>query len=241
MNPQQIARIAPTAILLAFLVYSTYSLESSLPGASERQAEIASGVEVLINELATVGAEVANLEGRLRDPFRIVVPPAPEGEVEATVAEAAEPAPDPLEAIVAGLNLETTFVQGKDQIAIINGRIYSKGQPLVINDPRTPDARLVLLFVKPMGVILRGEGKNYSLGYPDRFARKEPAGAPPADPAALDLGGQAEMLRKLLDSPLGVLGKGLMGGLAPMGASSKGTGSRGPRHPDARPPDGAGN
>ena len=116
--------------------------------------------------------------------------------------------------IIAGLKLDATFLQGRDQLAIINGRIYHKGQKLVLpgdDDSRPP---LVVLFVKPTGVILRGGGKNYLLGYPEHLGKKpddsseaaREGGAEQIDPA-----GQAAMFQKLLDSPLGALGKGLIG------------------------------
>ncbi len=211
MNPSQMARIAPTAVLLAYLIYSGYSLESSMPLATDQKAGIARGLDVLMNEVAEVGEELLRLEGDLRDPFQIVVPPPPEPEPNEVVA--AVPPPDPLEAIVSALNLEATFVQGKEQIAIIDGRIYSKGQRLKIDEARAPDARLVLLFVKPTGVILRGDGRNYALAYPDHFPTREPVRpVADADPP-IDLGGQMEMFQKLLGSPLGALGKGLIGNL----------------------------
>ncbi len=211
MNPLRMARIAPTAILLAYVVYSGYTLESSTPMAEEQKAEIARGLDVLINDVAEIGEELVRMEGELRDPFQIVVPPPPEPEPYEVAA--AEPPVDPLEAVVSALNLEATFVQGKEQIAIIDGRIYSKGQKLKIDEDRAPDARLVLLFVKPTGVILRGDGKNYALTYPDHFPTREPARPATNDDPPIDPGGQLEMFQKLLNSPLGSLGKGLLGNL----------------------------
>ncbi len=211
MNPLQMARIAPTAILLAYLVYSGFTLESSTPLAVEQKAEIARGLDVLFNDVAEIGEELVRMEGELRDPFQIVVPPPPEPEPNEVAA--AEPLADPLEAVVAALNLEATFVQGKEQIAIIDGRIYSKGQKLKIDEAQAPDARLVLLFVKPTGVILRGDGKNYALAYPDHFPTREPARPATNDDPPIDPGGQLEMFQKLLNSPLGSLGKGWLGNL----------------------------
>lgn len=211
MNPQQMARIAPTAILLAYLVYSGYTLESSTPLAAERETEITRGLEVVMSEVAAAGEELVRLEGKLRDPFQIVVPPPPEPEPGEVAA--AEALPDPLEPIVSALNLEATFVQGKDQIAIIDGKIYSKGQTLAIDQARAAGSKLVLLFVKPTGVILRGDGKDYALGYPERFSTPAPAPSSPAIDPAIDPGGQTELLRRLLSSPLGAMGKSLLGGI----------------------------
>ena len=44
---------------------------------------------------------------------------------------AADPETDPLAGFVQGLSLDATFLQGKTQIAIINGRMYHQGQHLL--------------------------------------------------------------------------------------------------------------
>jgi hypothetical protein len=171
--------------------------------------------------------------GRTRDPF--VVAARPEAAAAATAARATPPpAPpsDPLADVVAGLSLDATFIQGRDQLAIINGRIYQKGQTLTLPGPadasRPP---LSVLFVRPTGVLLKGGDKNYLLGYSDQLVRKpgpdkDAAAAREAELAELDLGGQSALFERLLNSPLGALGRGLLGDALST------------RPPDARPSSG---
>ena len=128
---------------------------------------------------------------------------------------AADPPTDPLVEIIAGLSLDATFLQGPDQIAIINGRIYHKGQRLDLPGDDESRPPLLVLFVKPTGVILRGDGKNYLLGYPEHFVKKPDeaamAAAREAEAEQLDPAGQSAMFQKLLNSPLVAMGKGLIG------------------------------
>jgi hypothetical protein len=157
--------------------------------------------------------------------------------------EAASPASDPLAEMIAGLSLEATFIQGRDQMAVINGRMYQKGQHLALpGDGENSPPPLTLLFVKPTGVILRGRDKNYLLGYPDRLGQKP--GRDEGDAAAraretgmadLDLAGQAAMFERLLDSPLGAMGRGLLGDAAsPRRPGTSRSGSR-PKASGTRP------
>ena len=99
----------------------------------------------------------------------------------------------------------------------------TRGRALALpGDPEKTEP-VVVLFVKPTGVLLRGGGKNYWLGYPERLGKKPDADAndpSQADPAMLDPAGQAAMFQRLLNSPLGALGKSLIGNAVPTGPSA---------------------
>ena len=176
----------------------------------------------MLQDLAASGKGATVELGQIRNPFLVVAPPA----AAATAAEpdaAAEPETDKLAEIISRLTLDATFIQGRDQLAIIDGRIYHKGQSLALPGDPEKTQPVVVLFVKPTGVLLRGNGKNYLLGYPERLGKKPDAGADDssqADPAALDPAGQAAMFQRLLNSPLGALGKSLIGNAVPTGPSA---------------------
>ena len=209
MSASKAIKLAPTAILLAFLGYASYSLKASLPGAAQEHAELTKGFDLMLRDLVTTGREETAELSKLRNPFLAVTPPAPEAP---EPDPSAAPDSDPLAEVVAGLTLDATFLQGRDQIAIINGRIYNKGQSLSL--PATGGEALPplsVLFVRPTGVLLRGGGRNYLLGYPEQFIRKPEAAAGEADPAVADPAGQSAMFQRLLNSPLGALGKSLIG------------------------------
>jgi hypothetical protein len=215
MTVARLIKLMPTGILVGFVAYACVSLQGALPDGASAQAELTKGLDVLVQDIASDSAGALK-QAQLRDPFLPVVQA-----VEASAASGPEvivqPQADPLEGIVAGLSLNATIIQGRDQFAIINGRIYNKGQRLVLPGDGGSRPPLVVQFVKRTGVILRGGGKNYTLGYPDQLARKPDVSKEPpgdsADAALLDPAGQAALFQKLLNSPLGNLGKGLIGNL----------------------------
>jgi hypothetical protein len=214
MNASRLIKFAPTAILFAFLGYASFSLQAALPGAAEKEAALAKGLELMLNDLAKPESWAVGETGRLRNPFLAVTPPAATPDAPEPDATAL-PQSDPLAEIVAGLSLDATFLQGRDQIAIINGKIYHKGQRLNLPDDDESRPPIVVHFVKQTGVILRGGGKNYLLGYPEHLVKKSDAAARAdareAEAKELDPAGQSAMFAKLLNSPLGALGKGLIG------------------------------
>ena len=72
---------------------------------------------------------------------------------------------DPNRALVKGLTLNATFVQGATQYASINGRLYRHGQHLDGPDDRATS--LVITQVTPAQVTLEADGNRYALAYPD--------------------------------------------------------------------------
>lgn len=226
-------KYAPTLVLLGYLGYSALAIQPASTEVSREQQAL----ERTVLELVSDGAEVTEaLKGQLRDPFW-AADLSPAAQAEATKEEAAaHPEGDPLAEVIKDLTLDATFLQGRDQIAVIDGRIYTRGQRLRLpGDDDAPDRDLRVLVVSRTGVILRGGGKNYRLGYPEELGKKkgeDPKAASGQDPALAELNqaGQAELFQKLLNSPLGAMGKGLLGD-----AVRPGTGpSRGPNAPSAR-------
>ncbi|HZW34298.1 MAG TPA: hypothetical protein VFF52_26480 [Isosphaeraceae bacterium] len=220
MNTAQALKAAPLLSLVAFLAYSAYSMHASLPGADAQDAALAKGLDILVQDLLDSGTvAAAKLGQEVRDPFQAVVTqPAAVDRAKPQETPAPAPAADPLAEIVQGLSLEATFIQGRDQIAIIDGRIYSRGQRLMVEGKDGASAApLSLASVFATQVVLQGGGRTYVLGYPDQLGKRKdesPAGPPlsrEATLAELDPGGQMAMFQKLLNSPLGVLGKSLVG------------------------------
>ena len=84
---------------------------------------------------------------------------------------------DPNLALVKGLTLNLTFVQGATQYVSINGRLYSQGQHLDGPDDRATS--LVITRVTPAQVTLEANGNRYTLAYPDQLT----AGARPRSTA----------------------------------------------------------
>jgi hypothetical protein len=234
MSVSRLIKLAPSAILLAFVGYASVSLHGALPGAGASEAALAKGLDVMLQDLTVESAAVLK-QVQLRDPFRPVI--------QATAAVSPTPAgpppvkDDPLAEIVAGLSLDATFVQGRDQLAIINGRIYTKGQRIVLRGKDGSQPDLVVGFVKPTGVILMGDGRHYFLQYPEKLgnnAGRRPGAAGQADAALADPAGQAAMFQRLLNSPLGAMGKSLIGGAV----ANPGAGGRSPgrsRRPASAP------
>jgi hypothetical protein len=241
MSGAKLVKLVPTLILVGLMGYSVYAIQSGLPGAAETRAEVQKGLGQMVQDMVTDGSgAAAKLEVKLRDPFWVAVA-APAHEESPAQDQPDSPERDTLAEVVRGLSLDATFLQGRDQLAVINGRIYSRGQRLDIpgGDP-TSDQALRVLVVTRTGVLLTGGGRHYSLGYPDQLGKRKDkdgesgASAEQAGPE-LDPGGQMEMFQRLLNSPLGAMGKSLIGNVGSAdrrtGAAAKST-TRG--RPDAR-------
>jgi hypothetical protein len=184
MNAARLIKHGPMLILVAFLAYAGYSIHASADDPGEDQAGQVKDVNAVQKEIITAdNAEEGVQAGGLRDPFQVVVKPGPVASAHGSHEDDA-PDSDLLAEIVRGLKLDATFLQGGDELAIINGRIYSKGERLLIN-AKSGNALspLVVVGVVPGWVTLRGGDKDYVLGYPDQpvLSRKthtSPARAP---------------------------------------------------------------
>jgi hypothetical protein len=219
MNSAKLLKLAPTLVMVVFLGYTAYSVQPGSPTTPVGATGATPGEDFLGKDtLAFVARDMA---GALRNPFEAATKPAPEATApKPQNVTMAEPGPDPWEEIVQGLTLDATFLQGRDQIAIINGRIYHKDQHLVLTGASDgPYSSLFVVRVEPMKVILRaGGGKTYELAYPDKLGRRpshgrdQGAGAAPGDAMAeIDPSGQLALFRALLNSPWGAMGQSMIG------------------------------
>ncbi len=222
MTGNKLIKMAPTLLLVAFLGYSIYTVEPGLPDPTSLPAELGKGLEIMADDVIEAGASATRtvIEEGLRDPFQISsASVGAAGSTEAQSEAASDPKSDPLAEIVAGLKLDATLLQGRDQVAIIGGRFYSRGQHLRLNDGggKGPSPLLVVSILQTK-VVLKGNDRTYVLGYPEQLGQRKdksrelgpsmPNGAamPELDPA-----GQNAMFQKLLNSPLGAMGKSLIG------------------------------
>ncbi len=220
MNTAKLLKLAPTLILIVFLGYASYSLHEGLPTRTSGRSDVAKGLEMVEDMLASGTATAERLIGEFRDPFQVIHTPSPTADASQSQPRLPSDSPsDPLADLVRGMTLEATFFQGRDQIAIIDGRIYSRGQALRFrNDSREPSSQLLVTVVLPSKVILRGNNRNYVLSYPDQLGNRPAApkpgiaGSPMSSEATmLDPSGQLAVIQRLLDSPLGALGKSIIG------------------------------
>jgi hypothetical protein len=217
MNITKLLKMTPTLILIASLGHASYSLHGSLPARASVQADVAKGLDMVEGLLASGTATAERLIGEFRDPFQVGGTPKPKPDAAESHKDVpANPPADPLADLVRGMTLDATFFQGRDQLAIIDGRIYSRGQRLRFRgDPDGASSPLVLAIVLPARVILRGNNRSYVLSYPDQLGRRpdtpRPGIAGPPEASMLDPSGQLAVIRKLLDSPLGALGRSIVG------------------------------
>lgn len=169
MNAAKLIKLAPMLILVAFLAYAGYSIHASADDPGEDQSGQVKDLDTVMQEIVTVGNAVAGGQaGALRDPFQVALKPGAVAGAHGSHDDASSD-PDLLAEIVQGLKLDGTFLQGHIQMAIINGRVYSKGEQLIIDgksDKSLPP--LVVAGVLPAKVTLRGEDRDYVLGYPDQ-------------------------------------------------------------------------
>jgi hypothetical protein len=171
MNAAKLIKQAPMVILVAFLMYAGYSIHASADDPAEELASQVKDVKTAVPETVTADSAVAGGQaGGLRDPFQVAL--EPDAVVRAHESQTdAQPDSDRLAEIVQGLKLDATFLRGRDEMAIISGRVYSKGEHLIINaNSDNALSPLVVVGVLPAKVTLRGGDKDYVLGYPDQFA-----------------------------------------------------------------------
>jgi hypothetical protein len=237
MSISKLIKLAPMIIMIAFLAYAGYSMQSSATDLDGDQSGLAKELDAVVQDILAVGDAIkAGTSDALRDPFQVSERPVLAGGA-AAAKDGSEPdsESDPNAEIVRGLSLDATFVQGHDQMAIIGGRLYSKGQHLLLDSGGgKTDSKLYVVNVLPAKVILHADGTNYVLTYSDRLGSKEDRGRPGSeDPqqamAEIDAGGQLAMFQKLLNSPLGALGKRMVGDPAQNSSAARSKRSRRPR------------
>jgi hypothetical protein len=233
MNGAKLVNLAPMLIMIGFLAYVSNSIPTTSDKSAAGPTGLTKGVDAVVRGMVTAGDVVAgSLTTGLRDPFHVDLKRDAAAEAAKSQEEAAHaPTADALSEILQGLTLEATFRRGTDQMAIINGRVYSRGQPLLLDGNSDQSLPPLLVFnVLPTKVVLEASGKYLVLGYPDRLvsrSNKWGDGPDASQAAMIDDGGQAAMFQKLLNSPLGALGKSLIGN--PGKTASRSGRSRSPR------------
>jgi hypothetical protein len=236
MNTAKLLKVMPTFIMVVCLAYACYRIQSILPDVGPGRNELAKGLGVMVNDVIREGADEVKALTRkaIRDPFRIGLKHDDAAKPAAEVA--ALPGSDPLAGFVGTLSLDATFLQGRTQIAIINGRMYNRGQHLVVKDgDGTALSPLYVQNVQAQRVTLGSEHRSYELGYPDQLGSRSaerPGGrgsSVDGSIAEIDPEGELALYKRLLNSPLGKLGKSLTGSTGVGGATSRPGGPRGSR------------
>jgi hypothetical protein len=215
MKTTALLKRSPALIMVSLLTYACYSVHASVVELTSSRSALTNGLDDKIKDFIHASKdEVQGLtRAVLRDPFRAVI----------KAADASQPAPGPppddkaesLAGIVKALTLDATFLQGQTRIAIISGRIYHQGQNLVIRgDTGKSYSPLFVQSVHAHSVTLGARGNTYELGYPgNRPALAKDRGANPKDgtTAEIDPEGELAFYKRLLNSPLGKMGKSLTG------------------------------
>ena len=230
MNAAKILKHVPTTIMVVGLAYACYKIHATVPDPGAGRTELAKGLDVMVNDVLDAGAQ--EVRALARDPFRIG--PKPADAAKAAEAVLADPDTDPLSDFVHSLSLGATFLQGKTQIAIINGRMYKKGDHLILErDGEKVPSPIFIETVHAQRVTLRAHDTRYELGYPEHLGSRPPDVRPASGSSRdgsiseIDPEGELAFYKKLLNSPLGKLGKSLTGNPGAGGRAARaGTGKR---------------
>ena len=223
MNMTRLIQVLPMLVTVAALAYAAYSIQPVVPilapAAGSAPAGKQAPVEGAGQAVTAAGFVEASPAVRVagRNPFEVAAKPDRSEDDKNSTPELEKD--DPSLVALEGLTLDATFLQGRTQMAIIDGRIYEPGQNLVgANDEPSP---LIVTQVFMNKVIFQAEGKRYFLAYPDQLgpptagAEDEPAapgqGELPPGLGSQDLGSQLALIRTLLNSSNGALGAGMIG------------------------------
>ncbi|MGC8641551.1 MAG: hypothetical protein ACP5XB_16925 [Isosphaeraceae bacterium] len=217
MDASTLLKFLPMLVMLGSLSYAVYTIQwigSTLQPAlnvvamkkSETKPDGPGAPKSHGKEAASAIAE------SLRDLFQVVGRSASEQGVE-NAARVTTIAPDPTLALVAGLSLNATLIQGRTQLAVIDGRVYKAGQHLEARDGQQSPLSLTKVFAQK--VVLEAEGKHYVLAYPESLdnalAAREDHSGPENPTGFLGPDPQMALIQSLLSSPLGGLGASLLG------------------------------
>jgi hypothetical protein len=225
MNQAKLIKMAPTVFMVAILGYLAYSVHGGLdepaaPGAID--TSLSSAISQVEKEVNALESAIVSSASAVRDPFRTVASGAEQSKAETTkdAPEKVVDTTDRIAEILKGMSLDATFVQGSEQIAIIDGKMYHRGQRLPLPDSDgEASSPLLIAVVHKDKVFFRGVNKTYSLGYPEHLGGlrhpkpgENEAGVE-AEMAEIDPAGELEFYKSLLNSPLGKMGKGLTGSM----------------------------
>ncbi len=186
--------------------------------------------------LASGTAAAERLIGEFRDPFQVSHTPSPPSDV--SKSQPVPPADRPIRSAGrsrSGNDARCHVFPGPRPDRDHRRPDLLQGSTSSIQErlPKNPPRRLVLTVVLPSKVILRGNNRNYVLSYPDQLGKRPAAPSPGPDcrvsamATMLDPAGQLAMFQKLLNSPLGALGKSIIGKSALTDSLSGNTPGRG--------------
>jgi hypothetical protein len=205
MNAAKIASCIPLLVMIVSLAYGTYAIQNSGPSpaalanaASKTKAAAKQGLSSQETAVATTAPS-----GAIRDPFVVVV--KAEAVPDAAVVSKTDPeraAVDLLAGVVAQMTLSATFLQGRNEIAIIDGKMYEKGGRIGGLDGTLPP--LVLAQVHRNSVVLQAGEQRYVLAYPETLGI--PAGKPASGGVART--GKTPLNAAVASSPRPVAGAG---------------------------------
>jgi hypothetical protein len=224
MNQDKIIKLAPTILMITLLGFSAYSVHGGgdeTPAPKATDASTGSTLAQVETEILALESAIVSSASAVRDPFRTAAAAAEEIKAEMTQGgpdhSKRADSTDPIAQSLKEMSLDLTFVQGSEQVAVINGKMYRKGQRLTFPESTEQDApvSLVMTFVRKDRVFFRGDNKTYSLGYPEKF--KSVRHSSPGDNETpleaemgeIDPGGELEFYKSLSNSPLGKMGQGL--------------------------------
>jgi len=172
MNMTRLIKMLPMLVMVTALAYAAYSIQPVAPiltpAAGVAKAGKQAPVEGAGQAVTKAGSPEALPAVRIagRNPFQVAAKPDRIEDHKNSTPELEKP--DPSFAALEGLTLDATYLQGRTQMAIIDGRIYEPGQNLVgANDEPSP---LIVAQVFVNKVIFQAEGKRYFLAYPDQLA-----------------------------------------------------------------------
>ena len=218
MNMTRLIKVLPMLVTVAALAYAAYSIQPVVPILTPAAGAAKAGKQAPVEGAGQAVTKAGSRRHRRRcgllagTPLRLRRNPTAARNDKNSTPELEKD--DPSLVALEGLTLDATFLQGRTQMAIIDGRIYEPGQNLVgANDEPSP---LIVTQVFMNKVIFQAEGKRYFLAYPDQLgpptasAEEEPAapgqGELPPGLGSQDLGSQLAMIRALLSSPNGGAG-----------------------------------
>ena len=172
MNMTRLIKMLPMLVMVASLAYAAYSIQPVVPSLTPAAGAAKPGKQAVVEgagqAVTVAGSPEASPAVRVagRNPFQVVAKLDRIEDGKNSTPELEKT--DPYLAALESLTLNATFLQGRTQMAIIDGRIYEPGQNLVgANDEPSP---LVVAQVLVNKVVFQAEGKRYFLAYPDQLA-----------------------------------------------------------------------
>ena len=172
MNMTRLIKMLPMLVMVASLAYAAYSIQPVVPSLTPAAGAAKPGKQAVVEgagqAVTVAGSPEASPAVRVagRNPFQVVAKLDRIEDGKNSTPELEKT--DPYLAALESLTLNATFLQGRTQMAIIDGRIYEPGQNLVGAD--NAPSSLVVAQVLVNKVVFQAGGKSYFLAYPDQLA-----------------------------------------------------------------------